>query len=58
MRVAKKYLSLSMVLLLYIAAIAILLRQFAVYQKAYFMMSSLISHPTIEVTVQEETEGE
>ena len=57
MGVAKKYLSLSLVLLLYIFAIAMLLQQFTVYQKAYCMMSSLISHPTIELSVEEKKEG-
>lgn len=59
MRVVKKYLLQSVLLIMYIFAVALLSRYFYVYQQAYQGLSRLISHPSIEtVHVIEETEEE
>lgn len=49
MREVKKYLMVSMMLFIYIAAISLLLRSFYAYQMAYRNLSRLISHPSVEV---------
>ena len=56
MRWGKKYLAFSVALMIYVAAIAILLHQVYIYQKVYALLSELISHPTIEVLYQGEME--
>ena len=58
MKAVKKYLTFSMVLLIYVAAVAILLQQFYAYRKAYLLLSMMISHPTVEVSSQYSTEEE
>jgi len=50
MRVVKKYLLLSVLLLMYVISIAILLRSYYVFQSAYRNLSRLISHPSIEIS--------
>lgn len=58
MKTAKQYLTLSLVLFLYVCATAMLVKQFYEYRKAYVMLSLLISHPTIEnvIVLPEEEE--
>ena len=49
MRVAKRYLLLAVILLIYITAITTLLHQFYMYQKMYMLLSSHLGHTSIEV---------
>lgn len=56
MRTVKKYLTFSVALLIYVAAISIVLQQFYIYQKAYLLLSMMVSHPTIEMSVKESVE--
>ncbi len=58
MRTVKKYLTFSMVLLIYVTVMAILLQQFYVYHKAYLLLGTLVSHPTVESSFKEYTEEE
>lgn len=54
MRVVKKYLVLSVMLLFYLCVVSILLQQFYVYQRAYQNLSKLLSHPSLEVIQEKE----
>ena len=56
MRMVKKYLVLSVVLILYVCAVSVLMQQFYLYQSAYQSLSRLLSHPTVEVFVPQEVE--
>lgn len=47
MRAVKEYLMVAFLLLIYILAITLLLKQFYMYQKAYYGLSQLISHTSI-----------
>ena len=58
MRYVKKYLTFSMVLLIYVMAMAIVLQQFYAYYKAYLLLGKLVSHSTVEVSFVEDTEEE
>lgn len=49
MRVAKRYLLLAVILLIYITAITTLLHQFNMYQKMYMLLASHLGHTSIEV---------
>lgn len=48
MRTVRKYLLLTILLLLYVSAVSMLLQYFYLYQKAYYGLSMLIAHPSIE----------
>lgn len=54
MKIVKKFLVLSVVLMMYVCAVSILLQQFYLYRMAYQNLSRLLSHPTIEVDVSRE----
>ena len=56
MRMVKKYLVLSVVLILYVCAVSVLMQQFYLYQSAYQSLSRLLSHTTVEVFVPQEVE--
>ena len=58
MKQVKKFLLFAVLLLFYIVAISVLLQQLYIYQRAYLLLSVLVSHPTIEVSYQEQIEGE
>ncbi len=53
MRVVRKYLLLTLLLLLYVDAVSMLLQYFYLYQKAYYGLSMLIAHPSIERSMNE-----
>lgn len=53
MRGVKRYVMLSVLLILYVAAVSLLLAQFYTYQRAYYALGRLISHPSIEVSLEE-----
>lgn len=53
MRTVKKYLLLAVVLCIYIGAVWLLLHYFYMYQKAYYGLSMLIAHPSIERNMSE-----
>lgn len=58
MKQVKKFLLFAVLLLFYIVAISVLLQQLYIYRRAYLLLSVLVSHPTIEVSYQEQIEGE
>ncbi len=49
----KKTLMFAAVLLIYICVSSLLLRYFYLYQQAYWELSQLISHPSIEISISE-----
>ena len=49
MKEVKKFLILSVLLVIYVFAIFLLLQSFYVYQRAYQRLSRMISHPSIEI---------
>lgn len=53
MRIIKKYIVLSALLLFYMAAVSLLLAQFCMYQRAYYALSRQISHSSIEIALEE-----
>lgn len=54
MRTVKKYVIMSMLLIIYIVAVTILLRSYYVYQDAYHELSRLVSHPSVELRYDKE----
>ena len=60
MKVIKKYLIFTVLLMWYMVAISILLKQFYIYQHGYYVLGSLLSHPSMEVVteVRSQTEEE
>jgi len=54
MRIVKKYMIMSVILIVYIVAVTILLRSYYVYQDAYYKLSKIVSHSSVEVLCQEE----
>lgn len=58
MKQVKKFLLFAVLLVFYISAMSVLLQQVYLYRRAYIFLSALISHPTIEISYQEHTEGE
>ncbi len=57
MRQVKKYLLTSMLLCIYIAAIALLIKSFSMYQQGYQNLSRLMAHSSIEA-YEEGKQGE
>ncbi len=54
MRTLKKYMMISMFLLIYIVALTTLIKSYYMYQNAYHKLSRMISHSSIEVIYEEE----
>lgn len=54
MRTLKKYMMMSVFLLIYFVALTILIKSYYMYQNAYHILSRLISHSSIEVIYEEE----
>lgn len=57
MKVIKKWLVFAVILLIYVFSVSLLLQQFYAYRMAYYSLSRLISHPTVEVLEPEEEGG-
>lgn len=53
MRVVRKYLLFTILLLIYVSAVSMLLQYFYLYQKAYYGLSLLIAHPSMERSMNE-----
>lgn len=53
MRVIKKFIIFATILMVYLLAVSILLKQFYMYQRGYYVLGGLISHSSIEVFVED-----
>lgn len=58
MKVVKKYLLFSVILMVYVFGVSLLLKQFYIVQRAYLSLSKLIAHPSVEVIQEYDVEGE
>ena len=54
MNEVKKYISFSVLLVIYVISMFVLLRSLYIYQSAYHALSRLISHSSVEILYEEE----
>ena len=54
MKTVKKYMMMSVLLIIYFAAVTLLIGSYYIYQDAYHGLSRLVAHSSVEVFYEEE----